>query len=357
MIVGNLARRGSAWLTDQRVQSPVISSRVRLARNLAGEKFPDWAEESDRRKIRELLVSAVLATGILEDPEVVDIADASEADLQVLVERRLITPELASRGPGAGLVLSADETVSVMINEEDHLRIQVIQPGLDLMAVWDRANALDSALESRLEYAFSSSLGFLTACPSNLGTGLRASVMLHLLGLRLANDLDSCLKALERLNLAVRGVCGEGSDASGHMFQVSNQETLGRDETSIIGDLSRIVLELKKQEENARMRLMEKTPQVVVDCAARALAVLRNARILPSEEAQDLLSALRLGVEAKVVAGLTSAEINSLLLLSQPGHLQNILRAVMLPEERDQVRAREVGRGLAAAEIIDKVEI
>lgn len=353
MIVSTLARRRSAWLADTGRQSAAISSRVRLARNLADERFPDHADAENRKRLFGKLSKAVLATGLLESPEVIDLQDASEADLQVLMERRLITAELAERGPGAGLVLSADESLAVMINEEDHLRIQAIHSGMGLEAAWERANALDSALEAQLVYAFSPEWGYLTACPSNIGTGLRASVMLHLLGLRLSNDLDPTLKALDRLNLAVRGVSGEGSDAAGHMFQVSNQETLGCSETEIIESLSQLVEEAVRQEHNARMRLMEDAPHIVVDCVARALALLRHARIMPSDEAQDLLSALRLGIELGVVSRLSVAGVNALLLLSQPGHLQNRLDVTLTPDQRDQARAVQISTRLSGVLVHD----
>jgi protein arginine kinase len=209
-----------------------------------------------------------------------------------------------------------------MVNEEDHLRIQVIRPGLELASAWALADRIDSCLEPALDYAFSTRLGYLTACPSNVGTGLRASVMVHLLGLRLAEDLDAALRALSALRLAVRGVDGEGTDAAGHLFQVSNQGTLGQREDEVLGTLAEQVGELIRQEQLARRRLLRDAPAVVHDCVARALAILQHARMIASDEAMDYLSALRFGVQLRLLENLSVPRVDDLLLGVQPVHLQ-----------------------------------
>ncbi len=351
MVVGDLVGRRGAWLTDDRSRGIAISARVRLARNLAGESFPDWADEAGRRRVLRMVVEAARASGALPESIFISMDETGDTDARILMERRLISAELADRGPGGGLLLQPDESVALLVNEEDHLRIQVIQPGMDLRGAWERADAVDTALEAILAYAFSSELGYLTACPSNCGTGLRASVMLHLLGLRLTNDLEPVLKALDRLRLAVRGIGGEGSDAAGHMFQVSNQETLGLDEPSIIADLSRVIADVARQEMNARLRIMEDAPHLAEDCVARALAILQNARVLQSEEALDYLSALRLGVELRLLRRLTMAEINELLLATQPGHLRQRMREPLEADERDRLRADFVRERMAAVSL------
>jgi protein arginine kinase len=233
-----------------------------------------------------------------------------------------------------------------MINEEDHLRLQAISPGMNLPAVWDRVNALDTELESRLEYAFSPQLGYLTACPSNVGTGLRASVMMHLSGLRLTNEIQAVVKGLGKLGIAVRGLLGEGTEAHGNMFQVSNQGTLGEAEDAIIEGLIEVVAELTQHEQNARARLMEGRRTYVLDQIGRAYGVLSHARVLSSQEAIDMLSALRLGLELKLIDGLSISGLNEIMLLTQPGHLQKMAGHPLGPEERDELRASTVKREL-----------
>jgi len=282
----------------------------------------------------------------LTNPRVIDMASLSEVDKAVLLERRLISPELVQKGIGSALVLAEEEGIAAMINEEDHLRLQAIVPGMDLSSVWERASRLDTAVESYVRYAFSHRLGYLTACPSNVGTGLRASVMMHLSGLKLTNDLDGTLNGVEKLGFVVRGVMGEGTDAHGDLFQLSNMGTLGRTEADTIGSLRDLVVEVVGHERNARARLMEDRRCDVLDYVGRALGVLTHARILSSHEAIDLLSALRLGIELGMVRHLTVARVNELLLLSQPGHLQKLEGRDLDSASRDQVRADLMRRRL-----------
>jgi protein arginine kinase len=336
LIGGSTRRRSAAEAVEPRV---AVSSRVRLARNLRGFRFPEWADEGERRRVRETVTRAVLATGLMRDPLVADVAGLGDVTAQMLCESRVISQDLLERGAGAGLVVSADRRIAVMINEEDHLRIQVMEPGSDLQRAWAAADELDTRIEAHLAYAFSPQLGYLTACPSNVGTGLRASVMLHLLGLRLTNDLDAVLRALDRLRYAVRGVDGEGSDAAGHLFQISNQGTLGQDEAAVLDDLSRVAGEVARQERNARLRLARRSPLVLEDCVARAVVLLKNARVMSTEEALDYLSALRLGLELGLVRRLSVATLDELTLAVQPGHLQQSLGAACATEERDTARA------------------
>lgn len=354
MTVKDMVGRNVAWLAEDVLHQGVgISVRVRLARNLRGERFPDWMEPSDRRRVFEHVRGFLQNAAVLENPSVLALNALAPTDREVLIERHLITPELAGRDEGAGLALSEDESESIMINEEDHLRIQVVRPGMNMAAVWQRADRIDSALEQGLDFAFHPTFGYLTSCPSNLGTGLRASVMLHLLGLRLTGEIDAALKALDRLGLAVRGVGGEGSDASGNMFQISNQETLGASEHDIIAGLQEMIDEVARQEYNARLRVMEEAPRVMLDCMARALAILKNARMLQSEEAVDYLSALRLGVAMGMVRGVTVKRLNALMLLLQPGHLQRAESRDLSADDRDILRADITRRQLARTELIE----
>jgi protein arginine kinase len=272
-----------------------------------------------------------------------------EIDRAVLLERHVISRELAEKGEGSALVLAEEEGIAVMVNEEDHLRLQAIAPGMDLHSVWDRIDKVDSALECRVPYAFSHTVGYLTACPSNVGTALRASVMLHLSGLKLTNDLDGVLNGVEKLGYAVRGLMGEGTDASGNLFQISNQGTLGQTEKAILDGLTALVDEVAGHERNARARLLEDRREDVLDHVARAYGVLMNARVLPSSEAIELLCALRLGVELGLVRHMPAPRVHELLLLTQPGHLQKMTGSVLDPETRDVVRATLVRRRMRGA--------
>jgi protein arginine kinase len=316
-----------------------VSCRVRLARNLQGVRFPDWADEKERLRVMALLGPSLVQENVLCEPTLYRMDHLDETARALMCERHLVSRELAERGPGGAVVFSRDETLSVMINEEDHLRIQAIVPGMDLNRAWANANAVDLALEEHHELAFHKRLGYLTACPSNVGTGMRVSVMVHLLGLRMTNELDAVLRALERLRLTVRGVNGEGSEAAGHLFQVSNQETLGADETQVIDNLQEVVGDLVQQERNARLRLLRKTPEMLLDCVARAQGILCGARVMDADEAVDYLSALRLGVSMGMLKRITIRQLDQLAVEVQPGHLQKRAGKRLEPRQRDMVRA------------------
>ena len=320
----------------------VISCRVRLARNLAGTRFPDWNDEEGHFAVLGAILAAVEQTGALTAPSVVGGrgGEGDPQELALLHERRVVSKELIDRGRGGALIRGGDPGASIMVNEEDHLRIQVIRPGLELTAAWELADSIDTRLESALEYAFSPRLGYLTACPSNVGTGLRASLMVNLLGLRLAEDLEAALRALAALRLTVRGVDGEGTDAAGHLFQISNQGTLGQREDEVLGTLAGHVGELIRQEQLARRRLLRDAPAVVHDCVARALAILQQARMIASDEALDYLSALRLGVQMRLLDNLGVPRVDELMLGVQPIHLQQRFRLETADQDlRDMRRA------------------
>lgn len=327
-----------------------VSCRIRLARNLAGVRFPDWNDEEGHFRVIDTVVGALAGSGGMEgmtliggrgqvpDPEV----------LESLHERSIVSQDLLDRGNGGALILDDAAGIGIMLNEEDHLRIQVIGRGMDLLSVWEAADRLDTRLEEHLEFAFSPRLGYLTACPSNVGTGLRASVMVHLLGLRLTDELDAVLRALSALRLAVRGLYGEGTEAAGHLFQVSNQGTLGQTERQVIETLMRQVRELIRQEHRARLRLLRDSPVLLHDCVARALALLRQARMMSSDEAVDYLSALRLGVQMRLLRNISVARLDAMMLDIQPIHLQEKLSITTTgSNERDMHRADWLRRKLA----------
>ena len=328
----------------------VLSCRVRLARNLAGTRFPDWNDEDGHFGVLDTIFAAVERTGALPAPSLLGARDrpADPQELALLHEQHVVSKELVDRGRGGALIRCSDPGASIMVNEEDHLRIQVIRPGLELASAWAMADRIDTCLESALDYAFSPQLGYLTACPSNVGTGLRASFMVNLLGLRLAEDLDAALRALAALRLTVRGVDGEGTDAAGHLFQISNQGTLGEREDEVVQTLSEQVGELIRQEHFARRRLLRDTPAVVHDCVARALAILQHARMIASDEAMDYLSALRLGRQLRLLKNLDVARIDALLLGVQPVHLSQRFHLETVDQDcRDRRRADWLRQELA----------
>ena len=239
----------------------VMSSRVRLARNIAGAPFPGWAKKPERTQTLLQIQPAIQRLPQMADSFASSMDEFSALDKQILVERHLISREQAARGTGSGLVLNRDETLSVMINEEDHLRMQSLLPGLQIRHAWQTIDAVDSELEKQLNFAFSSELGYLTACPTNLGTGIRVSAMLHLPGLVLDEQINPIIQSVNKLGLAVRGLYGEGTEALGNVFQVSNQMTLGEAETTIVERLEKVVAQIIEHEENARARLLEKKPK------------------------------------------------------------------------------------------------
>jgi len=338
MKIRDLINRASMWLGDG-PEDIIVSSRVRLARNVRGEMFPGKAEEADRIALWKRLNAILCALPGMESALSCEMSELTWSERHVLKERHLISVDQCEKGKGSGVVISSDEGVSVMVNEEDHLRIQSTFPGLNLDEAWSRSEAVECALEQRLEYAFSKKLGYLTACPSNVGTGLRAGVMLHLPGLSLLNELEQVVKGLTRIGFAVRGLLGEGTEASGNMFQVSNQTTLGENEQAIIDNLSDVVDELVEHEKNARLRLVEQRPFALKDCIGRSYGILQHARMLSSAEMLDLLSSLRLGLEVGVVRNLSAATICELMVLTQPGHMQIIADRELSPEDRDVMRA------------------
>jgi len=260
-------------------------------------------------------------------------------DKQILVERHLISREHAAKAAGSGLVLNREESLCVMINEEDHLRMQALRPGLQLREVWTSIDKVDSELETLLDYAFSPELGYLTACPTNLGTGIRVSAMLHLPGLVLAEQISKIIQSVNKLGLAVRGIYGEGTEALGNLFQVSNQMTLGETEEDILERINKVLLQIIEHEENARLLLLEQKPKVVYNHIGRAYGILANAHSISSKETMNLLSLMRLGVDLEMFAKTDRVLIDELFILTQPAHLQQQFAGKLGTEERDLLRA------------------
>ena len=336
------------WLQGQGPQNDiVISSRIRLARNISGYPFISKASEPDRQRIEEVVCRAIKTVHEKDDLLEVDLEPLTQLQRLMLVERQLISREIAeTQGPRA-VFIANDESYSIMINEEDHLRMHAMTSGLDLSTVWERINTLDDHLETSIPYAFSKELGYLTACPTNVGTGLRVSVMMHLPALSMSQEIDKVFRGLQKLNLAVRGIYGEGSQALGEFYQISNQVTLGRSELELIGQVQEIVERIVQYERKAREALLEANEEALLDKASRALGVLQTARTMSSEEAMHLLSTLRLAVNIKLLDAPKIALINELLLFTQPAHLQQLSGSELSPPNRDLSRAQYLRKRLA----------
>jgi len=316
-----------------------MSSRVRLARNLNDAAFPGWAKKPERIRVLEMIRPAVESLPEMAGAFSEAMDNLSALDKQILVERHLISREHAAKGAGSGLVLNREEFFSVMINEEDHLRMQALRTGLQLKQAWAAIDQVDSALEQKLDYAFNPELGYLTACPTNIGTGIRVSAMLHLPGLVLAEQINPVIQSVNKLGLAVRGLYGEGTEALGNVFQVSNQMTLGESEVTIVERLDKVVSQIIEHEENARAVLLEKKPKMVYNHIGRAYGILANAHSVSSKETMNLLSLLRLGIDLELFPGVDRSLTDELFIVIQPAHLQRQHAEKLSGEERDLHRA------------------
>lgn len=332
------------WMKGSGPHSEVVmTSRVRLARNLRGFPFPGYSQEHQRLEMLGLAKPCVDALPEMADAYSEDYANLSKIRKQVLVERHLVSREHAARSSGCAVVVDPAQNLSIMINEEDHFRIQGIRPGLNLRSAWELVDSVDTSLESVLPYAYDERLGYLTACPTNLGTGMRASVMLHLPALALTDQINPVVKAVGKIGLAVRGLYGEGTEALGNLFQISNQHTLGEKEGEIITQIEKVIERVVNSEQNARHKLLEDNPTMLRDQVGRAFAILRYSHILSSKEALNLLSLLRLGADLDLIADCDRSLLDMLLLEIQPAHLQLRASKELTPEERD-VRRAEITR-------------
>jgi protein arginine kinase len=341
MNLDNLTQTSGEWLRAFGPESDiVISSRIRLARNLSSFPFTNRATTHQKAEIEQYLKPRLEALDF--DPRLVylNVAPLSLLDRQLLVERQLISRELANSEGPRGVAVAPNEIISVMVNEEDHIRLQVIRSGFSLDEAWQDADRLDDKLEERVPYAFNEELGYLTACPTNVGTGLRASVMLHLPALVLTKQIEKVFRALQKINLAVRGLYGEGSRASGDFYQISNQVTLGKSETTIINEIRDVIPNIIAYERQARQTLTRENHPLVLDRVQRAFGTLKSAAMMTSEETMDLLSNVRLGVNLGLIDDINIHEVNELFIHTQPAHLQKLLGKQLDSEERNSERAR-----------------
>lgn len=330
----------SSWMSSEGPDSDIVlSSRVRLARNLQDYKFPTLSSNEEASLIIQTL-EKVVQDGHLSTPiEMLKMNELQTLQKRVLVEKHLISPHLAEDSPHGAVLLSEKEDVSIMINEEDHIRIQCLFPGLQLVEALRLANQMDDILENYVIYAFDEKHGYLTSCPTNVGTGLRASVMMHLPGLVLTQQMNRIIPAINQLGLVVRGIYGEGSEALGNIFQISNQITLGKSEEDIVADLTSVVSQLISQERNAREALAKTSNIQLEDRVFRSLGILSNCRIIESKEAARCLSDLRLGIDMGYIENISKNILNELMILTQPGFLQLFAGGALRPNERDIRRA------------------
>ena len=340
-----LSSKTAAWLSGVGPQAGIVlSSRVRLARNINRFKFPAGADPEGRKKVVGEVRSTIAKSILLKAGKFLSNGDVGGLDREFLVERHMISPEFMKTGEGHGLYIGEDESLSVMVNEEDHLRIQALTSGLEVTRAYELASQADGELASNLSFEFDEEFGFLTACPTNAGTGLRASVLIHLPALVLTREIDSVINRVAKVGWAVRGFYGEGTDVLGNLLQLSNQTTLGRTEEEILDGLEKVARQVIDYEENARYVLMRDAKEQIEDKIWRAYGILRYARVLTSGEVMNLLSALRLGLGMGIIKDLPLMLVNELLLLSQPAHLQKFSGRDMEAVERDTVRA-ELVRG------------
>lgn len=328
------------WMTGANADNAIVlTSRIRLARNVTDAPFPGWARKDERIELLGTLRETVEQLPEMKDAFSQQLNELSSVQKQVLVERHLISREQAARAEGSAIVANRNQTLSVMINEEDHLRLQSIRSGLHLREAYKLLVKIDTKLENSLPYAFDHELGYLTACPTNLGTGMRASAMLHLPGLVISDHIGQVIQAVGKLGLAVRGIFGEGTESLGHLFQISNQSTLGESEDDIINRLERVINKVHDHERNARTKLVEDDPQMLADKIGRAYGLLLHAHVIDSKEALNHLSLIRLGSDMGCFPSEAIQLCDTLLMDIEPAHLQYISGKKLSPEERDTIRA------------------
>ena len=347
MNLKELASRCGEWLRGSGPESDiVISSRIRLARNLADFPFVRRCNAADRLAIVATLRQQFDSIGFFQDVSYVDVDSLPSVDRQFLVERQLISRELSTSEGARGVAIDPNEKFSLMLNEEDHLRIQVMNSGLDLQSAWEQINRIDDLIEEQVTYAFHERLGYLTACPTNVGTGMRVSVMLHLPALVITRQIEKVFRSLQKISLAVRGLYGEGSQAMGDFYQISNQITLGRSEEELIKQVSDVVPVMIDYERRARDFLVNESQKDLHDRVSRAYGILCTAQTISSEETMMLLSSVRMGVNLGLIGDIEMPTINQLFIHTQPAHLQKLRGIELDTADRNSERASYLQRHL-----------
>lgn len=340
MNFNDLINQTSEWLKGTGPESDiVISSRIRLARNIDGLKFVDWSDSATKDKVAKIAAKAISSSSYMKNSLYAGMAALNPLDRQLLIERHLISREHTVDTDYKSVFISDKEIVSIMVNEEDHLRLQVMQSGLALNDAWNIMRSIERDIEKSLKFAFSDEWGYLTACPTNTGTGLRASVMMHLPAIVMTSQINNLVNAVFKIGLTVRGFFGEGTEATGNFFQISNQVTMGRSEEEIIDNLMRVIKQIVAQERGSRNFLKARKKEIVEDRISRAYATLEAAHIITSSETVALLSLVRLGIGLGIVKKLDIHRLNELLIVIQPAHLQKLAGTELSASERDIKRA------------------
>ena len=340
MRFSTLVKHPADWMTGKsKDNSVVITSRIRLARNLRDVPFPGWAMKEERKYIMETILPEIRGLDEMKKGFSQELSSLESLEKQVLVERHLISREQAARGEGCAAVVNRKQSLSLMVNEEDHLRMQSICAGMHLREAYDLLDSIDRELETKLNYAYDGNLGYLTACPTNLGTGMRASAMLHLPALVITDQISQVLQAVGKIGLAVRGLFGEGTESLGDLFQISNQSTLGESEGAIIDRLERVINQVANHERNARLKMIEEDADILTNKIGRAYGLLKHAHLFDSKEAFTHISLIRLGADLGYFPEGTMQLCDSLMMEIQPAHLQLYAGKELEPEKRDLIRA------------------
>ncbi len=344
--------KGTSWMdADSHESDIVMSTRIRLARNLLNYRFPTMFSLEEAEQVEKDLLSCLMkADSSNYHFSYFSIKELSALQRQILVEKHLISPYLAKMESTGSVFITKDESLSVMVNEEDHLRIQSIFPGFQLIEAYEEAILLHQFVAEQIDFAYDDQFGYLTSCPTNVGTGLRASVMLHLPALTMTKKMNHLIHTLTRLGMTVRGIYGEGSENIGNIYQISNQMTLGKSDKEILDELQEVVSHIILKERLARKQLMEKASILLEDRLFRSLGTIKYARILSSEEAANCLSNVRFGVDIGLIQNVTRSQLNECMLLVQPGFVQQFAGATLQPAERDLYRAKILQHQLLSKE-------
>jgi protein arginine kinase len=342
-----LAGKPASWLTGEGNNSEIVlSSRVRLARNISNIPFPSIAKALDRGKVVSFTQKAIQKSSMLNSGKFYTSSEFLPLDKTFLIERHLVSPEFVREGDSKALYIGEGETISLMINEEDHIRIQSLKSGLEIKDAFELADKVDTELSSTLEFDFDPDFGYLTSCPTNVGTGMRASVLIHLPGLVLTKEIENVISQVTKLGLTARGFYGEGSEVLGNLIQISNQTTLGKSEEDLIESLEKVTQQIIEYENNSRKTLYREAKEQIEDKIWRAFGILQNARVITSNEVTNLLSAIRLGLGMGTLTEISLGTINQILLISFPAHLQKYFNKEMEPNERDILRAEFIRKKL-----------
>jgi protein arginine kinase len=348
--INDLVKKPGAWLDGSGDESEIVlSSRARIARNLHGHRFTHNCDGTELGEILRISMDVATRTRAFKRGHTASMGEISMLDRQILVERHLVSRDFASESAHRGLLFTDDEGLGLMVNEEDHLRLQGFASGFDLGTAFRRANDLDDQLAPELELAFHERLGYLTACPTNLGTGMRVSVLIHLPGLVHSKEIHRLLESLRKLNHSARGLYGEGSEVMGNFFQLSNSAALGTPEEVMVKNLREMVVKVITYERRSREMLFRKARRLLEDKVWRAYGLLRYSRSVSTKEALSLISAVRMGVGVGLVTDVPVRTLNELLVYIQPAHLQKLKGTPMDPQERDVARADYIRDALARA--------